>query len=372
MKLLIVTELYTPSTGGQQLRYTEMAEALVTAGHEVRVFCIRHAAELPIREIRNGVRIYRHPLAPNYLKPLIKAARRRIWPLFRFALWSRLRMLQGDHDAVIFNQWPVAHVLLAPRAHRRAGMIDWCEVRQSTLFSLIQRYLPRVTSGNMAVSSPVQSHIATVSGRHVAFVPSGVHCSRYRSHARSERRNLVYLGRVAEHKNLCLLVAAFEILKTRGYPHGLEIAGSGPGMDALRRRVAASPNASSISLLGYVSNLQKVTLLATSEVLVVPSRREGFPRVVAEAMASGLPTVTAAYPGNGTAAVVRQYGCGEVSSDDPLDMALKIEAVLENWAAYSQVALERCQELVWARVIPNIEDLIGRTRRLASSDASAS
>jgi glycosyltransferase involved in cell wall biosynthesis len=370
MRVLISTELYTPSAGGQEVRYTEMAEALSAAGHEVTVLCIRHAADLPPREVRNGVRIFRGPLAPDYLKPRIKAMRRRVLPLFRFALWSRQMMRRGIHDLVIFNEWPLAHIVLASKADRRRGMIDWCEARHSRFFSVVQRWLPRLTRGNIAVSSAVQSHLAGLSGRDIVYIPSGVHCARYHSFPREERRDIVYLGRVAEHKNLPFLIAAFELLKQRGYRHALKIAGSGPSLDEVRLVAAASPYASCITLLGHVSEEDKIRLLSSSEILALPSRREGFPRVVAEAMASGLPTVTPEYPGNGTATVVREYGCGEVCGETPNDMAVKIETILQSWTTYSRVALDRSQELDWRILIPCIEGLASRTRCQGLSDAS--
>jgi glycosyltransferase involved in cell wall biosynthesis len=357
MRVLISTELYTPSAGGQEVRYTELAEALVAVGHEVTVLCIRHAADLPQHEVRNGVEIFRSPLAPNYLKPRIKAMRRQVVPLCRFALWSRQMMRRGVYDLVIFNEWPLAHIVVAPKADRAIGIIDWCEARHSRFFSLVQRWLPRLTRGNIAVSSAVQTHLASLSGRDVVYIPSGVHCARYHSRPRDERQDIVYLGRITEHKNLPFLVAAFERLKDRGYPHGLRIAGSGPNLDELRRVIAASPYACCITLLGHVSDEEKIRLLSSSEVLALPSRREGFPRVVAEAMASGLPTVTPAFPGNGTATVVREYACGEVCSDSPEDMALRMELVLAKWMSYSRIALERSKELEWGNLLSRVEHL---------------
>jgi glycosyltransferase involved in cell wall biosynthesis len=42
-----------------------------------------------------------------------------------------------------------------------------------------------------------------------------------------------------------------------------------------------------------VSDERKYELLARTRLLMMTSQREGFPRVVAEAMASGVPVVTA-------------------------------------------------------------------------------
>ena len=94
-----------------------------------------------------------------------------------------------------------------------------------------------------------------------------------------------------------LLIDTFDELCRRGQKTTLTIAGDGPAADEVAIRVAASPFAADIRILGPVDEATKLRLLTEAEVFVLPSRREGFPRVVAEAMASGLPVVTTRDPG---------------------------------------------------------------------------
>jgi glycosyltransferase involved in cell wall biosynthesis len=219
---------------------------------------------------------------------------------------------------------------------------------------------------NMAVSPAVQKHISEVSGCRVTYIPSGIHCTNYRSRPLNERSGILYLGRIVKHKNLRLLIDAFEILKQKGYRGELIIAGDGPWSGALETRIAASPVARCISLRGPVLEEAKIELLAMSEVLVVPSKREGFPRVVAEAMASGLPTATPDYPENGTVHIVRYYGCGEVSHPSPQGLAETIRSLLSHWESYSRRGLARAPELDWASLNPQIETLATSLRSEAS------
>jgi len=98
----------------------------------------------------------------------------------------------------------------------------------------------------------------------------------------------------------------------------------------------------------------KIEILARSEILVIPSRREGFPRVVAEAMASGLPTVTVDFPENGTKTVVLQYGIGKVAKPDARELATTVAAVLQDWRTYSEKALEHSKELDWKILVQKL------------------
>lgn len=354
MNIAVFTELYPPHVGGQEIRYAELGEALRAQGHEVDVYCVRHAADVPEQETHRGIRVFRYPLSPNYQKPRIKAFRRRIGTMFRYARWCRRVLRTSRYDLHIFNQWPLTHVMLAPRGARNRAVLDWCEIRHSFPFGLLQRWMPKLVRHNMAVSVAVAEHIAQTSRRETDFVPSGIVLSRYRSQPRTSRSNLLYFGRITEHKNVELLIEAFEHLASGGFAGRLVIAGTGPWLDWVKLRAVASALADRIDFLGFISDEQKVDLLASSLLLVVPSRREGFPRVVAEAMASGLPVVTAAYLENGTAAVVERYGIGIVTAPTPDELASGCLTAIQRWDEFSANGLRASPELDWSRLLVRI------------------
>jgi glycosyltransferase involved in cell wall biosynthesis len=293
-------------------------------------------------------------LSPGYQKPRIRALRRRVGTMFRYARWCRKVLGSSSYDLHIFNQWPLTHVMLAPRRARERAVLDWCEIRQSFPFGLLQRWMPKLVRHNMAVSVAVAEHISRASRRKTDFMPSGIVLSRYRCQPRHARANLVYFGRVTEHKNVELLIAAFECLSSRGFTERLVIAGTGPWLERVKLRAASSILSGHIDVIGFISDEKKIDLLASSLLLVIPSRREGFPRVVAESMASGLPVVTVDYPENGTAAVVDRYGIGLVTSPSPDELATGCVSAIHRWDHFSTNCLKESQELDWSRLLGQV------------------
>jgi glycosyltransferase involved in cell wall biosynthesis len=96
----------------------------------------------------------------------------------------------------------------------------------------------------------------------------------------------VFVGRLAEEKGVRTLLSAWEKL---GRKMPLKIAGDGP----LRKEVEARAQCmKEVELLGHLPKDGVAELLRRAHVLIVPSIwYEGFPIVVAEAFAAGVPVI---------------------------------------------------------------------------------
>ena len=351
MRIAIFTELYLPTIGGQEIRYGELAASLLQLGHTVDVYCVRLSADHPAHEVASGVSVFRYPLAINYRKPWITPLKRQLFPVLLYALWVRRMARPEKYNLMLFNQWPLAHIIFAKKNARVKSLLDWCEVRSGWLDRVFVKWLPKFPGRNIAVSQAVADLVATASGCHVDCLPSGVWLSNYHCKSKEQRSGLVYLGRITEHKNLELLIAAFELMKEAGYPGDLTIAGPDASSGNVTRIAKSSKFFEDIHILGFVDDQTKRDLLAKSEVLVISSRREGFPRVVAEAMASGLPVATVDFPENGTKSVVRDYRIGVVSSPTAVALSLAVNEVLGNWGSYSERCLTCSRELDWSSLV---------------------
>jgi glycosyltransferase involved in cell wall biosynthesis len=358
LKIAILTELFPPSVGGQEIRFAEISRVLTRYGHSVHIFCIQNIPGTPSEEVLENVVIHRYPEAYDYQQPAFEWTRRRPFVVLSYALRCR-RIDPSSFDLFIFNQWPLAHILLARPATRAKSVIDWCEFRSGPLFAFLQTNLPRLVYRNLANSMALKEQLEVCSGRNFDYLPSGIYSERYRCAPAERRQGILYLGRLAEHKNLPLVVSSYECLVCKGYRGRLRIAGSGPALSNLQRIVEASTVADKVDLMGFVEEEQKIELLAASEVLLLASRREGFPRAVAEAMASGLPTVTANYPENGTKDVVRQYGIGKIAEPTPEALAEGVLGALADWSLYSRCCLSASMSLDW-------EVLVGKLLQIAS------
>ena len=369
MRVAFVTDLYVPWLGGQQIRFQELAMRLASRGHSVTVYCVRHDRGLNGIDRAGNVTIRRAPLSPRYDRPLVPATNRAVIATFRFAWAVRAALREGDYDIVYFNQWPYLHILAAPRAARRHAAIDWCELRHGAVYSLAQRYLPRLVAHNLCVNDLLAERLTAQSGAAVGYLPSGVMAARYRRRPSAERRGLLYLGRLVRHKNVPLLVEAYAELWRRGMREPLQIAGDGPDAHLLSAALAQlDPDArAQVHVLGTVLDEDKIELLASSSVLVVPSRREGFPNVVVEAMISGLPIATIESADNGTSHVLRRYGVGTVGAATPGGLAGAIEDTLAHPDRFvidpDKVAAELDWERVVDRFLAELDDL-GRLDRV--------
>ena len=105
---------------------------------------------------------------------------------------------------------------------------------------------------------------------------------------------VLWVGRLDPVKGLDVLVQAFERGLGTERAH-LVLAGDGPSRDKLAERIEKSGRRNQIHMLGSRDDIPR--LLKAADVFVLPSRTEGLPNALLEAMAAGCPIVTTDVPG---------------------------------------------------------------------------
>ena len=106
---------------------------------------------------------------------------------------------------------------------------------------------------------------------------------------------LLAAGRLTHQKGFDLLIRAFAEATTRPRELRLVIAGEGPETQPLCDLASELGLAAQVTLPGRVRNLS--ALMRAALAFVLPSRYEGFPNVLLEALAAGVPCVAADAPG---------------------------------------------------------------------------
>lgn len=137
------------------------------------------------------------------------------------------------------------------------------------------------------------------------------------------------------HKGADILI---EALASRQHSNDvtLALAGAGRHDPELRDRVRASGLEPRVQWLGYVPDV--VTHMRDADVFVLPSRREGCPMVILEAMAMSMPIVAARV--GGVPELICDHESGLlVPAEDPAALARSIDAILDNPALASALGL---------------------------------
>ncbi|MGE0482454.1 MAG: glycosyltransferase, partial [Phycisphaerae bacterium] len=104
---------------------------------------------------------------------------------------------------------------------------------------------------------------------------------------------VVSVGRMNSEKGYDVLLEAVRRLSDRGERRwALDVIGSGPELDSLRRRTAELDLAANVSFSGWLAwGPELFARLDHADLYVLPSRTEGLPRALLEAMARGLPAL---------------------------------------------------------------------------------
>lgn len=102
-------------------------------------------------------------------------------------------------------------------------------------------------------------------------------------------RQILAVGRLAPEKGFDLLIQAFAELHRRFSGWELTILGDGPKRPELEASIAALGLEGRVHLPGAIADVDRY--YRTADVFVLPSRFEGFPNALCEAMSWGLPVV---------------------------------------------------------------------------------
>jgi glycosyltransferase involved in cell wall biosynthesis len=105
-------------------------------------------------------------------------------------------------------------------------------------------------------------------------------------------RLVLFVGRLAPQKDLGVLLAATQGLLERQPGVGLVLVGDGPARASLAEEAARRGLGERVKWLGAQPHAEVARVMAACDLFCLPSRYEGYARVLMEAAAAGLPVVT--------------------------------------------------------------------------------
>lgn len=141
---------------------------------------------------------------------------------------------------------------------------------------------------------------------------------------------VLFVGRLIQSKGVALLLEALAELKSKCPKIRCRIIGDGPErerLEALSRNLGLDDR---VEFCGFVEDHAAViAAMKSCRVFALPSTREGFGIVVAEAAACGVPCVTIEADNNASRNLVRESGAGRVCDPSPRAFADALAELLK-------------------------------------------
>lgn len=237
------------------------------------------------------------------------------------------------------------------------------------IVSLILRFYARCPSFNVIVQNQDDHALMTKLGfkeRRLALIRgSGVDISAYspKEKAVSEPKSAIFVARMLWSKGLAELIEAARLLKSRGRTYRILLVGDADPANpdsASEADLRIWQDEGLVEWLGKRSDVAK--LLSDADLAVLPSWREGLPKALLEAAASGLAMVATDVPGCREIVIPNENGL-LVPLRDGAALADAIETLMEDdakratfgKAARSLVERELCDSVIIAKTL----DVIG-------------
>jgi glycogen(starch) synthase len=243
----------------------------------------------------------------------------------------------------------------------------------------IERWAQRRAAATIVLTERMAARVAPVAGRErVRVMRRGVDRDAFTDPGPDPfpklrgRPRVVFLGRLTRSKGVDTLVAAAARLRTPGVQ--VVLVGDGPAraqVEAASRRLGVDGR---VHITGFVPHHRTPAVLASADLLVLPSVYEELGTVLVEALQVGLPAV--ATDVGGIPEVVEHGRTGLlVKPGDPAALAAAIDAVVgdpEVARRMGAAARERAPEYDWERVADEVRALYDQVLAARKAETCAS
>jgi len=366
VKILQVCPYDLRRPGGVQRHVLDLAAALRREGHDVRLL----APGAPALPFAVGQRML-HALGTSFEAGWVprdaRTALARYLASERFdvahlhAPWSPflplqvLRALEGTGTARVATFHDLPPPTTAGSALR-------------ALYRPLSRWLSGRLEAAIAVSPAPAGHLRLAAGCPLYVMPACIELAELRkigiARAGGGGARLLCIGRLEPRKGVDVLLRAFARLRAARPDASLTLLGDGDERAALEALARSLRIADAVVFLGAADEAEKRSQLAQADVLCAPARHgESFGLVLVEAMAAGVPVVSADNAGYRTV-LTGAGAAGLAPAGDAAALADRLAAVLGDDALRARLS-------GWGRDAAAVADLRARLPEFLAIYASA-
>lgn len=300
LRVAVVTETYPPEVNGVARTLSRMVEGLYSRGHDVQLVRPQQPENASTSRPRFEQVLVRSMPIPRYpqlrLGLASKGALQRLWRLQRPDL-----VHVATEGPLGWTALAAAHALGLPvssdfrtnfHAYTQHYGMAWL---QRPMAAYLRRFHNRAGC-TMVPTERLRQELAAMGFERLEVVARGVDTELFSPSARSAELRaswgvqptdlvMACVGRLAQEKNLSLLLQAYRAVRKVRSNSRLLLVGDGP----LRAELQTScPEA---LLVGQKSGQDLAAHYASADLFVFPSQTETFGNVTMEALAAGLPVL---------------------------------------------------------------------------------
>ncbi len=303
MKILIVTHYFLPHAGGIEIVAYNQAKELVKQGHEVTIVSSKIGDE-PEEEVMDEIKIRRIP-AWNWFEDHWGVP----YPVYSFKLLKIMKEEVNKTDIVHVHDLSYLSSFigaLAARLNKRPLILmqhvkkietknKIVNIIQSIIFSTSGRYIVKA-SNKIVVCNEETSKWMNKKDKTV-FLPNGVDTNlfyptnnkkrvelRKKYGLLKDKKIVLFVGRLVEKKGFD------KLFESRSRDYLILFVGDGVIPNNMK-------NDKNVKFFRAMSQKKLNEIYQLSDIFCLPSKNEGFPLTILEAMSAGLPIITSDHPG---------------------------------------------------------------------------
>ena len=300
MKILIVTHYFRPHIGGIEIVAYNQAKGLVKLGNNVTIVTSRLGHE-PSSENIEGINIIRIK-ALNFLEKYLDVP----FPIFLPGILSILINEVRKNDIVHVHGCLYLGSLIATICGKiykkpvflteHVGHINYknsfLNVLETLAFFTIGKITLSLSNKTIVLNESVKKYLSNISKGNKIILPNGVDTFLFHPVSKKEVKKLRKKYNLSQNKPLVLFVGRFVqkkgidmLLKAKSSLFDIVCVGSG---DIYKY----TNNLNGIHIYNDLDQHSLAEIYQVCDIFILPSRGEGFPLSIQEAMASNLPVIT--------------------------------------------------------------------------------
>ena len=362
MKVTILVPFFPPKwLAGTEIATYNIARHLAKRGHEVHVVTSIDKG-LPKKSKEQGFHVHR-------------IGWRKVRFLGIISFWLEILLVLSKIEPDIVHSQDInmgMPGLIAKRLLKKPFLV-WGRGSDVYLPGSYMRPLSKLVLRNadavIALTQDMKTQIQKIYSREILVIPNGIDIKSFEKSSREKARAklrikkkeriVTFVGTLRPIKGLEYLVQALNIMGKKGPRVKLMLVGDGEEKEHLEGLVGELELEEDVMFIGRVPNEEIPEYMAASDVFVLPSLSEGFPNVVLQAMAAGLPIIASKV--GGLPEIIEEGGNGFlVEPKNAAQIADRISQLLEDDELRLKISRNnrrKATQYSWEAVVDRLEEV---------------